>query len=169
MNEIPKLLPIQEVLKRLREENNIDYYPSKRIRQFRGRSEIQLPRPAAIAPPDPEDEYLASRNIRTKGVWSRVEDKELLKLVRKHGAKDWAMIAAVVGTKSPKQCRDRWHNQLNPTISNEPWTKREDEMLLQANRDLGNRWSKIATIFPGRTPNAIKNHFNSSLRFKKFT
>ena len=33
--------------------------------------------------------------------------------------------------RSGKQCRERWHNQLDPSIKKEQWTEEEDRILLQ--------------------------------------
>lgn len=64
-------------------------------------------------------------NGGTKGPWSPEDDRRVAELVGQIGAKKWSCIAAQLPGRTGKQCRERWHNHLNPHISKVPWSEHE--------------------------------------------
>ncbi|KAJ6241874.1 hypothetical protein M0813_23016 [Anaeramoeba flamelloides] len=103
-----------------------------------------------------------------KGTWSNVEDQILTKIVTKVGKENivWTKIAKLVPGRNSKQCRERWRNQLDPTIDRSPITGEEEEFLISKIAEIGNKWCKLATFFKGRPDNMLKNHWYSVLSLR---
>lgn len=87
-------------------------------------------------------------NIR--GTWTNVEDEILKVAVMKYGQNQWARISSLLVRKSPKQCKARWTEWLDPTIRKDPWTFKEDERLLHLSKLYPSQWASISDMM-GRT------------------
>ncbi|GBG34263.1 Transcription factor MYB3R-2 [Hondaea fermentalgiana] len=100
-----------------------------------------------------------------KGMWAQEEDDKLLELLAQQGKeKSWTKIAEHIPGRTAKQCRERWHLNLDPSINRGPWTKQEDDILMGLHAKIGNKWAEIKRSLPGRTENGVKSRFKSIQR-----
>ena len=95
-----------------------------------------------------------------RGQWSYEEDVQLLSLVEKMGKK-WSSIAEAFPYRTSSRIRERYMNYLCPDLQkkDEEWTEEEDRILMAAQDEMGNRWTAIARVLPGRGSNMIKNRW----------
>lgn len=99
-----------------------------------------------------------------KGTWTEEEDLALKEWVIENGPQKWSLCSKHIQGRSGKQCRERWFNNLDPSIKKGQWTKCEDKIIFDLFKKEGPKWSLIATVLPGRTENSIKNRFYSTIR-----
>lgn len=102
-----------------------------------------------------------------KGLWSPDEDEKLLRYITEHGHGCWSSVPKLAGLeRCGKSCRLRWINYLRPDLKRTRFSSQEENLVIQLQSVLGNRWSRIAAQLPGRTDNEIKNLWNSSIKKK---
>ncbi|KAJ7953430.1 transcription factor MYB39-like [Quillaja saponaria] len=102
-----------------------------------------------------------------KGPWTPEEDQKLTDYITKHGHGSWRALPKLAGlNRCGKSCRLRWTNYLRPDIKRGKFTEDEERIIINLHSVLGNKWSRIAALLPGRTDNEIKNFWTTHLRKK---
>ncbi|CAN8067352.1 unnamed protein product [Agarophyton chilense] len=101
---------------------------------------------------------------RRRRRWKQWEDELLQRVVAEHGATKWNNVARHFPGRNGRQVRLRWMNHLQPSLEKRAWTVQEDTVLMDAHRQLGNKWALIAMRLCGRTDNSVKNRYKSIVR-----
>src|ERR1700712_5000118 len=96
------------------------------------------------------------------GVWTNIEDEILKASVSKYGLNQWARVSSLLARKTPKQCKARWTEWLDPAIRKIEWSRDEDEKLLHLAKLMPTQWRTIAPIV-GRTANQCLERYNKLL------
>jgi pre-mRNA-splicing factor CDC5/CEF1 len=96
------------------------------------------------------------------GVWRNTEDEILKAAVSKYGMNQWARISSLLVRKTPKQCKARWYEWLDPSIKKTEWSKEEDEKLLHMAKLMPTQWRTIAQVV-GRTANQCLERYQKLL------
>ncbi|MBW0539492.1 hypothetical protein O181_079207 [Austropuccinia psidii MF-1] len=106
--------------------------------------------------------YSQMRIIIKGGVWRNTEDEILKAAISKYGKNQWARISSLLVRKTPKQCKARWYEWLDPSIKKTEWSKEEDEKLLHLAKLMPTQWRTIAPIV-GRTANQCLERYQRLL------
>jgi hypothetical protein len=118
-------------------------------------------------------------NDGATGSWTLEEDAKLTSAVantdtckKKRGKvykTDWPAISALVPSRTLKQCQNRWHNGLNPSIAlaaghEGKWTEDEDSNLKDAVQTHGGKnWGAVASLVPSRTKKQCWSRWHDAL------
>ncbi|OJI96283.1 hypothetical protein ASPVEDRAFT_157666 [Aspergillus versicolor CBS 583.65] len=102
-----------------------------------------------------------------RGPWVPEEDQLLLQLVREQGPNNWVRISQHMHYRSPKQCRERFHQNLKPSLNREPISAEEGLMIERMVGEMGKCWAEIARRLGNRSDNAVKNWWNGSMNRKR--
>lgn len=86
-----------------------------------------------------------------KGTFLPVED-DIIRECIANGVEKWSQIAARIQGRSGKQCRERWHNHLEPNLRQTTWDEEEDAILIVAQQKWGmskfDSWESCGAVTP---------------------
>ncbi|KAL4929327.1 putative MYB family conidiophore development protein FlbD [Aspergillus undulatus] len=102
-----------------------------------------------------------------RGPWVPEEDQLLLQLVREQGPNNWVRISQHMHYRSPKQCRERYHQNLKSSLNREPISAEEGLIIERMVSEMGRCWAEIARRLGNRSDNAVKNWWNGSMNRKR--
>jgi hypothetical protein len=98
-----------------------------------------------------------------KGRWSEQESNQLRTLVEKYGQNDFERISEIMGTRSRRQCMERWRWQM-ADMKKGRYTKEEDDAIVKAVEKYGENFAVVAKVIgSARTPRHISQHYRNLL------
>ncbi|KAI0663109.1 hypothetical protein C8Q70DRAFT_493312 [Cubamyces menziesii] len=100
-----------------------------------------------------------------RGPWTPDEDERLKEAVSVIGH-SWIDVAAYVEGRNNEQCRDRYQEYLNPSVSKGKWTEEQDAALLKAVEQVGlGKWKEVSQLANvGRTDNMCRVRYTALTR-----
>lgn len=137
----------------------------KSIRQETKAFSEKNPKPGASRKSFARASIRGKRAAKKRKDWNFEEEQRLVDFIKAQGPSSWKKCAAVVGTRTAKQCKEKWNTSINPRITKGFWSRREQLQIFTLMRGGELSWTRIQAALPSRTNVTIRNFvFNS---FKK--
>ena len=97
--------------------------------------------------------------------FTRQDDLKIIELVEIYGT-NWELVSKNFPYFTAEMLEERYNNKLDPKLKRTKFTEEEDEKIVALYSKFGNNWKEIASYFPDRNANMIKNRFYSFLKKK---
>jgi hypothetical protein len=103
--------------------------------------------------PQPMSQLISPGGRHRPSRWTPEEDERLMTAIQLHGTENWPLIATFVGgIRTRSQCAQRWHRGLDPKLLKCNWTKDEEQRLIDAVREHGDKsWTRVAADLGNRS------------------
>lgn len=113
--------------------------------------------------PKKEKERGSMKKIKTQNIWTHAEEVELKKYINIFGTDSWGFCAAGLGTRTDKQCKEKWSSAFNPKFKRGFWAL-EEQLLIFHEIKMGRfSWVRISSRLKNRSNTAVRNYFYNSL------
>lgn len=107
--------------------------------------------------------YQTMEKFHHKQKFTKKEDAQLIRLVKKYGIPNWEEVSKHMQRRTARQCRDRYNNYLSENFKKGSWTESEDKLIISLYHQIGPHWLNISKSLPGRSGNDIKNRWHKTL------
>ncbi|CAG8497854.1 7302_t:CDS:2 [Diversispora eburnea] len=99
-----------------------------------------------------------------KGHFSNEEDELIKKYIKEHEKYNWNEVSVFVGTRSSKQCRERYFGHLDESVKKDPLTPSQVKLIGEFIKENGFKWAKLSRkLNSGHTPNMLKNKWHQQI------
>ena len=98
--------------------------------------------------------------------WTAQEDEIVLQ--GHQAGLSWPQIADKLPGRLSEQVRNRFLNDIDPTLNRDPFTEAEKRKVYELQAQYGNKWTQIANEMPGRSEKMVKNcWFNAQMSHRR--
>lgn len=100
--------------------------------------------------------------------WTDAEVQQLRESYKKHAGKGafWKAVAADLPGRTPNQAMHFYRNNLAKPVKKGKWSKEEDDLLLAAVNNFGEKWARVAEELPSRNQVQARERWHNMLNPK---